>query len=200
MSVLTPDRDLNKLTPEMKKRLEKFLKDCADAEVPVFVTEGFRTSARQKWLYSFGRYGENKDKGVLTWTLESNHMTGEAVDIAFDKAGNIYKGDWEKVFDIAEKNGLRSLFRDSGFDKPHLNFDHEWTPPFNRRIHEESLINEGVVTTKKNIDLPPTREEFYKIAWLLFEKNEKRISKIEEENKTLKRKITRIENIQKRIS
>jgi hypothetical protein len=199
MSIFTADRDLNKLTPEMKKRVQKFLKECADAGTPVFITEGFRTTARQKWLYSFGRYGENKSKGKVTWTLESNHMTGEAVDIAFDKAGDIYVGQWEKVYDIAEKNGLRSLYRDSGYDRPHLNFDHNWTPPFNRRVHEKKLIDLGIVTTEKDLDLPPTREEFYKIASLLHESQEKRIEALEKDNRTLKRKLIRLENLIKRI-
>jgi len=187
MSIFTPDRDLEKLTPEMKRRVERFIRDCADSELPVFVTEGFRSRARQRWLYSFGRYGENKAKGKVTWTLQSNHMRGQAIDIAF-RGKELYPKSpsmWEKAYDIAAKHGLISLYRASGFDRPHINYDNSWIPKPNRRQYEDELIRWGIVTLPKNLDLPPTREEFYKIVMELFKRNRKKITDLEKEIKKL---------------
>src|SRR3990167_143977 len=74
MSVLTADRDLTKLTPAMQERVANFLRECERRDCHVFVTEGYRTYPRQLWLYSFGRSGDNKDKGAVTWTMKSKHL------------------------------------------------------------------------------------------------------------------------------
>lgn len=186
MSIFKANRSLNSLTPHMKKRVETFLKQCKDENVPVFVTEAGRTKGRQQYLYSIGRYGENKDKGKVTWTLNSNHMRGEAIDIAFDHPGNIYQGNWEKVYRIASQNGLKSLYAETGYDRPHLNFDHQWKPKPNRRAYEDDLIKWGIVTIPKDLDRPPTREEMYKIDMELFSRLYKKIHSLEKEIRKLK--------------
>lgn len=58
--------------------------------------EGVRTRARQQELYNQGRKTPGK---IVTWTLKSNHITGDAVDLI------PYPLDWNdlKAFDaIAE--------------------------------------------------------------------------------------------------
>ena len=116
-------RKLDKLQPEMRKRVEAFEVKCKEAGLKVLITETWRSKARQLWLYAKGRYinkrteinylgyddpkiyskpGERK----VTWTLKSEHLTGNAIDVCF-KLGNgiTYSGDWEKLFDIAESVG-----------------------------------------------------------------------------------------------
>lgn len=46
---------------------------------PLLVLEGVRTQARQDQLYAQGRTTPGK---VITWTRNSKHCTGDAVDIA----------------------------------------------------------------------------------------------------------------------
>ena len=163
----------------MKERVERFLKQCKDERVPVFVTEAFRSQARQNYLYAFGRFGKNSAKMKLTFTTKSKHKKGEAIDIAFDRADHIYEGNWPKVYRIAEENGLKSLFLETDFDRPHLYFDHDWKPTVDRRADENTLMTWGIVTTSKNLDLPPTREEMYKIVLELFKRNHKKIQALE---------------------
>ena len=140
MSFFTADRDLNNLSAAMRPRVVKFLDFCEQKKLKVKVSEGFRTKARQLYLWSLGRYIDkalelrylgidhpdiySRPKALkLTWTLESKHLDGMAIDIFFDKKGDIYNGPWNEVYDIAESCGLLSLYRTKGIDKPHLEFD-----------------------------------------------------------------------------
>jgi peptidoglycan L-alanyl-D-glutamate endopeptidase CwlK len=61
----------------------------------VIVVEGLRTKARQADLFAQGRTKPGK---VVTWTLDSKHIEGRAVDLAPMKDGEI---DWSdpKKFD-----------------------------------------------------------------------------------------------------
>lgn len=58
----------------------------------VLVVEGLRTKERQQQLYAQGRTAPGK---VVTWTLQSKHIDGKAVDLApLKKDGTI---DWENA-------------------------------------------------------------------------------------------------------
>ena len=185
MSVLTADRNLAKLNPEFRRRVEKFLKECMDQEIPIKVSEAWRSNARQKWLWSLGRFFPNKQKAKKTWVTYSLHQEGKAIDIFFNNGGDIYVGDWDKVYDIAERCGLESLYRLQGVDRPHLQMDEHWRPAFDRKKHENVFIKWGIVEIPKNLDKPPTREEMYKIDYLLFERLFLKINKLEKKIKLL---------------
>ena len=126
------DRNLGNLHKDMIPRVEMWLKSCADNNLPVLVTEGFRTKARQTYLYSFGRFGANKTKAPVTWTLKSKHLEGMAVDMVPLKDGKPWwdaPGElWGRLYDFADEVGLISLYRRSGKDRPHLEFDPVWQP------------------------------------------------------------------------
>lgn len=144
-------RKLDKLTPEMRKRVEAFLTKCDAHQLNVMITETWRSKARQLWLWAKGRmvtpdlekrylgydhpsiYSKPGERQV-TWTLDSQHQKGTAIDICFKNPdGSIhYSGDWNKVFDCAEACGLESLFRKHGFDKPHLQFNPKWESKVNK--------------------------------------------------------------------
>ena len=76
-----------KLSARDEERLSKIEPDLARvvrraAELtkqPFCVTEGLRTLARQKELYAIGRTEPGKK---VTWTMNSKHLSGEAVDLA----------------------------------------------------------------------------------------------------------------------
>jgi peptidoglycan L-alanyl-D-glutamate endopeptidase CwlK len=73
------------LTPRDLKRLEGVNADLvrvvkiAAGMVPLMVIEGLRTRERQAELYAIGRTKPGKP---VTWTLNSKHCDGMAVDVA----------------------------------------------------------------------------------------------------------------------
>jgi len=160
------NRDLNALTPEMKKRVERWLKKCAEHGIDILITEGRRSQARQKFLYSFGRYGINRTKAKVTWTMKSNHLTGNAIDFGFLDNGKFhYNGPWDTCYDIAEKVGLKSLYRKYKTDRPHLEFDEEWnddTPEW-ARDSMKYLDKKKIMSNKRPND-PITRAEIAVVA------------------------------------
>lgn len=187
MDPTTPNRDLSKLDPDFRVAVEAFLKECHSENLPVFVTEGWRSKLRHLWLWSFGRYVSkeqerkylgydsdkitetgNKHKRKVTWTLNSNHLKGVSIDIAFNKPFALYPSEmetWDKVYDIAERHGLISLFRKSGYDKPHFNFDPNFVKPEHwGRKYEKKLIDGGIIRDEKILDDSPSRAEVYKIV------------------------------------
>ncbi len=66
---------------------------------PIMVVEGLRTKQRQQELYNQGRTTPGK---VVTWTLQSKHIEGRAVDLAPLIDGAV---DWNdlKKFDAIAK-------------------------------------------------------------------------------------------------
>jgi peptidoglycan L-alanyl-D-glutamate endopeptidase CwlK len=89
----------------MKERVEKFLEKCEKAGLRILIVETRRSKARQLFLYAMGRvispaleqrylgyddpaiYSKPGEKKV-TWTLNSRHMYGKAIDFCFlDKDG-----------------------------------------------------------------------------------------------------------------
>ena len=64
------------------------------------VIEGLRTLARQQALYAQGRTAPGK---VVTWTMNSRHLEGAAVDLApIDSAGRILWEDTAAFDQIAK--------------------------------------------------------------------------------------------------
>jgi len=75
MSVKNTDRDLTKLDPEFKKKVDLFLQKTKGK---IFVTEAYRSAERQLFLYNTDKSHLNgKGKNI------SNHQIGKAIDIAF---------------------------------------------------------------------------------------------------------------------
>ncbi len=125
--MLKANRNLDDLTPEMAKRVRRWRELCKRAGINILITEGHRSLNRQRYLYAFGRFGVNRTKAKVTWTMNSNHLKGEAIDFGFMDNGKFhYNGDWEAAYQFAEMAGLRSLYKDKKVDRPHLNFDHDF--------------------------------------------------------------------------
>lgn len=105
-------KDLNGLDPEFRRRLERVM-DRMKAEFghTVNVVEGYRTQERQNQLYQQGR---SKPGPVVTWTRNSNHTQGRAVDVMIDGTYNNPTG-YQRLAQIAAEEGLRTLgARDPG--------------------------------------------------------------------------------------
>lgn len=95
-------RRLSGLSP----RLVAVVLAAADRSTqPFIVTEGLRTRERQSELYAQGRTAPGPK---VTWTMESKHLRGEAIDIAPIKPDGTI--DWAdtKAFDAVAAAMLAS--------------------------------------------------------------------------------------------
>jgi len=135
----TADRDLNKLHPDFKKKVDLFLADNPE----VFVTEAWRSPERQAELYQSG----------ASKVSHSNHQDGRAIDIAFH-GSELYPENhniWLKVADSAKKYGIDwgyILWEDMGFiDKPH--FQDNFKPLITMGYYESIYWKENPEGTAK---------------------------------------------------
>lgn len=168
-------RDITELTPLAQRACRLFMAKCAEAGLDIFITETYRSQARQNELYEQGRTRLWDEKGnplkIVTWTKNSRHTSRRAWDIAckgktlYDtkvlrEAGQIGKslgitwgGDWETP------------------DMPHFEIGTDWKEPkeeeemaevrYNTieevpewgRATIQSMINDGCFANPKALDL-----------------------------------------------
>lgn len=89
-----PCRDLNQLHPAINMRAEKLLEECKKANLPIIITQTYRTAEYQHKLYSQGRFGPLKNKPIVT---KCDSGTGpHEFRIAFDFCMNIKGKAWDK--------------------------------------------------------------------------------------------------------
>lgn len=139
MGSTTAYRGTDKLTPAMKKRVELFMLKVKEAGIAVLITETYRTPERQKILYAQGRTAPGK---IVTNTLNSNHVKGEAIDVAFllgDKA--VYSGDWAKLATIGKSVGLLWGGDWKSPDRPHFEFNHSFMEKKELKPWDENTYN-----------------------------------------------------------
>lgn len=148
MSVPVIKFDPAKLHPNFRTKVEKFL---AEAGSKIRVTEGYRTQARQKYLYSLGRTRAGR---VVTWTLESNHTSGRAIDICFTGVSPYpSRAKWLPIVFIAKKYGINWGGDWRNPDSPHFedNFQPMTTTPQTPPIWAQEAIDTmkraGIETT-----------------------------------------------------
>jgi hypothetical protein len=100
------DRNLERLHPVLRERLERVIQRMNDEfGHEVRVTEAHRSQERQNFLYEQGR---SRPGPVVTWTLNSNHTQGRAVDVIID--GSYTKmGGYQRLAQIAAEEGLHTL-------------------------------------------------------------------------------------------
>lgn len=95
MNFKLSSRDLVRLN-EVHPDLGRVVRRAAEVtKQPFCVTEGLRTLARQKELYAQGRTAPGQK---VTWTMNSEHLSGRAVDLAAIDGKNIL---WdEKLYPV----------------------------------------------------------------------------------------------------
>ena len=104
--VTTPIKDLDAVAPELRSRVQRVI-DRMKGEYghDVSIVETARSQERQNQLYEQGR---TRPGAVVTWTRDSAHTRGDAVDVVVD-------GSWEnaqgfaRLQRIAKEEGLRTL-------------------------------------------------------------------------------------------
>ena len=110
--VTTPVRAVDGLAPELRAKLERVTERMKqEYGHDVDVVETVRSQARQDFLHEQGR---TRAGAVVTWTRESAHTRGEAVDVTVDGKWNNADG-FARLQRIAGEEGLRTLgVRDPG--------------------------------------------------------------------------------------
>lgn len=149
-----------KLNPEFARRVEAFLKDPRVAGTGVKIRESFRSPLTQLAYFSKGRasseltdklmkmagfkYGINfwpksfQNPGQYnTWTIASNHFTGQAVDLEPGSLG------YNKLGEIAKEYGISwGGYWDSP-DPPHFEIDPSWKGTLNSTSGSARPTNEN---------------------------------------------------------
>ncbi len=124
-----PSRDVNKLSEPFRTHVKLFLIAAKKASLPILVTGTTRTLAEQK---------EYVRKGV-SWTLNSKHLTGEAIDIAFLINSKLsYDAKlYEKLYKLSQTFPFIAWpYRDYGWnvDKPHFQYDKKRNVGYNKNM------------------------------------------------------------------
>lgn len=110
--VTTPVRTTDALAPELRRKLERVVERMkGEYGHDVSVVETARSQERQDFLFEQGR---TRPGAVVTWTRDSAHTRGEAVDVIIDGTYNNAEG-FARLQRIAREEGLRTLgVRDPG--------------------------------------------------------------------------------------
>lgn len=110
--VTTPVRTTDALAPELRRKLERVMERMkGEYGHDVTVVETARSQERQDHLFEQGR---TRPGAVVTWTRDSAHTRGEAVDVIIDGTYNNADG-FARLQRIAKEEGLRTLgVRDPG--------------------------------------------------------------------------------------
>ena len=122
-------RDINELSSVAKKACTLFLEECKKAGVDIFITETYRSQARQNYLYEQGR---SRPGQKVTWTKSSNHTGRMAWDIAVNPPKNLYdEATLKKAGAIAKKLGIEwgGTWSKANLDMPHFEVDNNWKAP-----------------------------------------------------------------------
>lgn len=161
MSASVPYFGLDKLIPEMKERVELFLRKAKEAGLNIGITETYRTSARQKYLYAQGRTRPGK---VVTWTLQSKHLIGEAIDVVFIVNGKTtYSGDWASLASIGESAGLSWGGRWKSPDMPHFEFNHDIMTLKDWELEAQEFVVKNGLSNGENPRDPVTRAQVWRM-------------------------------------
>ena len=127
MGITKSCRDIKQLNPLAQTACNLFLAECKRAGINIFITETYRSQARQNYLYEQGR---TRPGQVVTWTKNSNHTGRMAWDIAASPPKQLY--------DVATLNAAGAVAKRLGItwggswstpDRPHFEISNTWKVP-----------------------------------------------------------------------
>ncbi|MDD5353501.1 MAG: M15 family metallopeptidase [Candidatus Omnitrophica bacterium] len=109
-------RDPKDLSDDMYFRWSEWDKVMKSNEIDYILTCTVRTLDEQKALYAQGR---SKPGKIVTWTLNSKHLTGDAFDFCIMNNGKcdwsmLNKEDWETAVEIGKSLGLSQVVDNKG--------------------------------------------------------------------------------------
>ncbi|MBL0938521.1 MAG: M15 family metallopeptidase [Gemmatimonadaceae bacterium] len=104
--VTMADRSLEGVSPELRAKVERVVERMKNEYGhDVDIVETTRSQERQDWLFAQGR---TRTGPVVTWTRDSAHTRGEAVDVIIDGSWDNAQG-FARLQRIAREEGLRTL-------------------------------------------------------------------------------------------
>ncbi|MEC1177202.1 M15 family metallopeptidase [Metasolibacillus meyeri] len=139
MSVETANRNITELLPIGQTACRLLFQECYKSGIRnVFVTETYRSQARQNYLYAQGR---TRPGPIVTWTLSSHHQSRLAWDIAVGPPNVLYDASiLNKVGAIARKLNITWGGDWVGsVDRVHFQIESTWKIPSGYKL-------EGTVT------------------------------------------------------
>ncbi|WP_431811947.1 M15 family metallopeptidase [Lysinibacillus sp. FW12] len=140
-SITTTCRDLSELTSAAQTACRLLFQECYKAGIDfVFITETYRSQARQNYLYEQGR---TRPGQVVTWTRNSNHTSRRAWDIAVAPPRNLYDiSTLSKVGAIAEKLGIKwgGYWQAGQYDAPHFEIPTNWKIPKGYNLEGQVIV------------------------------------------------------------
>ena len=140
VSVTQTCRDLAELKSNAQTACRLLFQECYKAGIRnIFITETYRSPARQKYLYQQGRTRAGQ---IITWTLNSNHSSRLAWDIACSHPSPLYDIlTLTKVGAIARKLGITWGGDWKGsIDRPHFEVKSNWTMPKGYKLEGQVIV------------------------------------------------------------
>lgn len=139
-SVTTTCREINELLPAAQTACRLLFQECFKVGIKnIFITETYRSQERQKYLYAQGR---TRPGNIVTWTLDSNHKSRLAWDIAVGPPQSLYDvTTLNKVGAIARKLGITwGGVWSAKIDRPHFEVKSNWIMPKGYKIEGQVII------------------------------------------------------------
>ena len=140
VSVTQTCRDLSELKSNAQTACRLLFQECYKAGIRnIFITETYRSPERQKYLYQQGRTRAGQ---IVTWTLNSNHSSRLAWDIACSHPSPLYDIlTLTKVGGIARKLGITWGGDWKGsIDRPHFEVKSNWTMPKGYKLEGQVIV------------------------------------------------------------
>ncbi|WKT75569.1 M15 family metallopeptidase [Lysinibacillus fusiformis] len=138
--VTTTCREINELLPAAQLACRLLFQECFKAGIKnIFITETYRSQERQNYLYSQGR---TRPGQIVTWTLDSNHKSRLAWDIAVCPPQTLYDvTTLNRVGAIARKLGITWGGDWTGnIDRPHFEVKPTWIMPKGYKLEGQIII------------------------------------------------------------
>lgn len=148
VSVTETCRDLAELSGAAQLACRLLFQECFKAGIKdIFITETYRSQARQNYLYEQGRTRLIDSKGnklsKVTWTTKSNHTSRRAWDIAVAPPKNLYDlNTLKRVGAIAKKLGITwgGYWPASQYDAPHFEIPTNWKAPAGYKLEGTVIV------------------------------------------------------------
>ncbi|MED3876228.1 M15 family metallopeptidase [Lysinibacillus capsici] len=140
-SVTQTCRDLSELTAAAQTACRLLFQESFKAGiVDIFITETYRSQARQNYLYGQGR---TRPGQVVTWTRNSNHTSRRAWDIAVAPPRNLYDiSTLSRVGAVAKKLGIEwgGYWEAGKYDAPHFEIPTTWKVPAGYKLEGQVIV------------------------------------------------------------
>ncbi|ODV57142.1 M15 family metallopeptidase [Lysinibacillus fusiformis] len=139
-SITTTCRDISELLPAAQTACRLLFQECYKAGIKnVFITETYRSQERQKYLYAQGR---TRPGQIVTWTLDSNHKSRLAWDIAVGPPQSLYDvTTLNRVGAIAQKLGIEwGGTWTNAIDRPHFEVKANWIMPKGYKLEGTVIV------------------------------------------------------------